>query len=106
MFPAHLFWSNPRSYLMKVDGSSWREGNSGLAALLGSRVVPGARWAEVLGLDDWTQAEAWLAGPGREGEPLMSRGQVDGRVRWWRPECGSRPAPWRSGGVSRMSALK
>ena len=69
---------------MMVDGSALRDSNPGLAGLLVSRVVPGARWAEVLGLDDWTQAEAWLAGPGREGEPLMSRGQVDGRVRWWR----------------------
>lgn len=84
MIPADLFWSNPRVFLLKVAGPTWREGNPGLCVALGAQSEFSSRWALCLGLADPIEAEEWLEKDGRAGEPLLTRGRVGDEPRWWR----------------------
>ncbi len=84
MLHADLFWSNPRSVLIRVAGPLWREGNPGFQAVAGAQAMAGQCWAEVLGLENPAGVEAWLAGAGRNGEPLIMRGRAGEAARWWR----------------------
>lgn len=84
MIPADLFWSNPRIFLLKVAGPTWREGNPGLCGALGAQSEVSTRWALCLGLENPLEAEGWLDGNGRAGEPLLARGRVGDEPRWWR----------------------